>query len=412
MLIDGLLRRHLRLGELTVIDASGGIHTYRGEQPLHRVRIRLHDRRVERRILLNAQMAVPDAYVDGSLTIEEGSAFEFFDLCVANVGFGGGYPASRLADGLHYLLRRLDQLNLPGRARRNVAHHYDLSGALYGLFLDSEREYSCAYFTSPDGDLEAAQRAKERHIAAKLLVEPGHKIADIGCGWGALGRFLARECGAEVTGVTLSAEQHRWGTEQARAQGLGDRLRILKQDYRQMTGVYDRLVSVGMIEHVGVGNLKTYFEKVRDLLAPDGVALIHGIGRMAGPSFNHPWLRKHIFPGSYAPALSELLPAIEAVGLWVTDLETLRLHYAWTLRWWRERFYASREKVRALYDERFCRMWEVYLIATELFFSRQDGFVFQVQLARDRHAVPVTRDYMYGQQARPAAAGAAARAAE
>lgn len=412
MLSDGLLRRLWRVGELTVVDARGREHVYRGSKPLHRVRVRLHDPRLEWRILLDAQTAVPEAYVDGTLTVEEGTPFEFFELCVANAGTGGGSPASRLVDRLRFLGRRLDQLNLPGRARRNVVHHYDLSGELYSFFLDSGREYSCAYFTSPGDDIEAAQRAKERHIAAKLLVEPGHKVADIGCGWGALDRFLVRECGAEVTGITLSDEQHAWGIARAREEGLEDRLRVLRQDYRALEGTFDRVVSVGMIEHVGVGHLESYFAKVRDLLAPRGVALIHGIGRKDGPAYNHPWLRKHIFPGSYAPALSEILPAIEKAGLWVTDLETLRMHYAWTLRRWREKLYARAAQVRSLYDERFLRMWELYLVATELFFSRQDGFVFQVQLAKDRHAVPYTRDYILEREQRLAGDTAAARAAE
>ncbi len=395
MLIEGFLRRFVRKGELTVIDADGHRHVFKGAEPLHRVTIRFTDKRLERDILLHPQMAAPEAYVDGRLVLEEGDLRDFLDLCAVNIE--AGVPASGwlMAPPVRLLLRRVQQFHTLGRSKANVAHHYDLSGALYELFLDSEREYTCAYFPTGREDIEEAQRAKERHIAAKLLLRPGQRVLDMGCGWGALDRYLARECGVDVTGVTLSEEQVRWGNERARAVGLADRTRVLLQDYRNATGRYDRIVSIGMMEHVGINHYGTMFRKIRDLLTDDGVALVHCIGRKNGPRFNHPWLTKYIFPGSYAPALSEVLPAIERQRLWVTDVEILRLHYAETLKRWRETFHANWDKVAKLYDERFCRMWDVYLIGTELFFSRHEGFIFQIQLAKDRHAVPLTRDYIY-----------------
>ena len=332
MLIEGFLRRFVRKGELTVIDADGHRHVFKGAEPLHRVTIRFTDKKLERDILLHPQMAAPEAYVDGRLVLEEGDLRDFLDLCAVNIE--AGVPASGwlMAPPVRLLLRRVQQFHTLGRSKANVAHHYDLSGALYELFLDSEREYTCAYFPTGREDIEEAQRAKERHIAAKLLLRPGQRVLDMGCGWGALDRYLARECGVDVTGVTLSEEQVRWGNERARAVGLADRTRVLLQDYRNATGRYDRIVSIGMMEHVGINHYGTMFRKIRDLLTDDGVALVHCIGRKNGPRFNHPWLTKYIFPGSYAPALSEVLPAIERQRLWVTDVEILRLHYAETLQ--------------------------------------------------------------------------------
>jgi cyclopropane-fatty-acyl-phospholipid synthase len=280
------------------------------------------------------------------------------------------------------------------RARRNVAHHYDLSGELYRLFLDADRQYSCAYFTTPELSIDEAQRAKKRHLAAKLLLAPGQRILDIGSGWGGLALYLAEAGGGEVTGLTLSEEQQRESTLRAAATGLADRVSFRLEDYRHATGSFDRIVSVGMFEHVGINHYDAFFGKLRQLLKPDGVALLHSIGRMSGPWYTNSFIRKHIFPGGSIPALSEVIPAIERAGLWVTDVEILRLHYAETLLAWRQRFMAAQDRVRALYDDRFCRMWEFYLAACEVFFRRQDGMVFQLQLARARDAVPLTRDYI------------------
>jgi cyclopropane-fatty-acyl-phospholipid synthase len=411
MLLDAFFRRLVRAGELTVVDALGRSRTYTGARPLARAAIRLADRRLEREILLDPQLAVPEAYVDGRLVVEEGDLRDFLEICAVGAEEGlprlSGWSVARHA---RFLARRVQQFHTFGRAKANVARHYDLSGALYALFLDEEREYTCAYFETGAEDIGTAQRAKERHVAAKLLLRPGHTVLDMGCGWGALALHLAADCRADVTGVTLSEEQHRWANARAAERGLADRARFRLQDYRAVQGRFDRVVSIGMMEHVGLNHYGTMFRKIRELLADDGVALVHSIGRKDGPSANHPWLTKHIFPGSYAPALSEVIPAIERQGLWITDVEILRLHYAHTLRRWRERFLANRDQVAALYDERFCRMWDVYLTATELFFSRSGGFIFQIQLAKDRHAVPLTRDYIreWEDARRPTAAQAKA----
>ncbi len=293
------------------------------------------------------------------------------------------------------VLRRLHQYNPAPRAQRNVAHHYDLSDQLYELFLDRDRQYSCAYFLSPDDDIETAQLNKRRHIAAKLMLRPGQRVLDIGCGWGGMALYLADECGVDVTGLTLSEEQLKVAQRRAAAAGLSDRVRFHLRDYREETGQYDRIVSVGMFEHVGLNHYGRFFAKVNELLTPDGVALLHSIGRKDGPASTNPWMRKYIFPGGYSPALSEVLPIVERRPLWVTDIEILRLHYADTLRAWRDRFNEHRDRIRALYDERFCRMWEVYLIGSELAFRRQDHIVFQMQLARAVETVPITRDYMF-----------------
>jgi cyclopropane-fatty-acyl-phospholipid synthase len=276
-----------------------------------------------------------------------------------------------------------------------VAHHYDLSSALYEIFLDRDRQYSCAYFTEPDDTLEAAQEKKKRHIAAKLRLDrTGLKVLDIGSGWGGLGLYLAEAFGAEVTGVTLSTEQHSFSTQRAAQSPAGARVRVELRDYRELDGQFDRIVSVGMFEHVGKSNYAKFFARIRELLSYDGVALIHSIGYADTPAPINPFIRKYIFPGADLPSLSEVFAAVEPTGLWVTDVEILRLHYAETLRHWRERFMARSEEVKALYDERFFRMWEFYLVFCEIGFRRRTNMVFQMQLTRRIDAVPTTRDYM------------------
>jgi cyclopropane-fatty-acyl-phospholipid synthase len=393
MILSGMLRRLVRVGELVVTDARGRTQTFRGS-PGPRAAIRFADRATEWRVLLRPDPALGEAFMDGRLVLEEGSLYDFMDLCGLNLELVGTIPGSGLFDVGERLLRRFHQYNPIPRARANVAHHYDLSERLYELFLDRDRQYSCAYFEHPDADLDEAQLAKKRHLAAKLLLRPGQTVLDIGSGWGGLGLYLAGSTAVDVTGLTLSTEQLKVANDRAARAGLGARTRFLLKDYREMTGQFDRIVSVGMFEHVGINHYGTYFAKLRELLKPDGVAVLHSIGRAAGPSSTSAWIRKYIFPGGYIPSLSEVLPAVERQGLWVTDIEILRLHYAETLRHWRQRFLANREQIRSLFDERFCRMWEFYLVASELFFRRRDGMVFQMQLARRRDAVPLTRDYI------------------
>ncbi len=343
------------------------------------------------RIAANPELALGEAWVDGGLAVEGGDIYAFLDLTAAELA---GRP--RRGPGPGWRVRRLlEQSNDRLRARSNVHHHYDLTVDFYRLFLDDDLQYSCAFFEHPGQSLEDAQTAKKRRIVRKLLLRPGDRVLDIGCGWGGLGLTLAA-AGARVTGVTLSTEQHRIANERAAARGLSDRTDFRLQDYRDLDERFNRIVSVGMFEHVGVPNYQSYFDAVARLLEEDGVALIHSIGRKDGPSRTQPWIRKYIFPGGYIPALSEVLPAIERAGLWVTDVEILRLHYAETLKAWRERFLARRREAAALYDERFCRLWEFYLASSEVAFRRFGHMVFQLQLARRPDAAPLTRDYLCG----------------
>lgn len=397
MLVARALDRILDAGRLTIVDARGATHVAGGRGPGPDVAVRLHDIALHRGLALNPRLRVGEAYMDGTLTVEAGSLYDFLDLLGRNMAALEAHPFVRWTFHLQRLTRHLEQHNPIGRAQRHVAHHYDLKDALYALFLDADRQYSCAFFERPGDTLEQAQEAKKRRIAAKLLLEPHHRVLDIGSGWGGLGLHLARATGADVTGVTLSREQHAVATRRAAEAGLAGRVRFKLLDYRAETGVYDRIVSVGMFEHVGVRHYREYFAKARDLLAEDGVMLLHSIGRMEPPGGTNPWLRKYIFPGGYSPALSETLSAIERAGLWVTDIEILRGHYAETLRHWRERFLANRDKVKAIagYDDRFCRMWEFYLAACETAFRHMNQMVFQIQLARRQDAVPSSRDYLH-----------------
>jgi cyclopropane-fatty-acyl-phospholipid synthase len=403
MLLASVLPRVIRIGRLNVIDAAGRTHVFAGS-PGPTATIRLHDRALHWKCLLSPRFYVPDAYMNGGLTIEEGSLYDFLDLLTINDNNVPNGRLSRLGDTAGRLFRYIHQYNPVQRSRRNVAHHYDLSDQLYELFLDRDRQYSCAYFRDADDDLETAQLNKKRHIAAKLLLCPGQKVLDIGSGWGGLALYLARECGADVTGLTLSQEQLKVAQHRAAAAGLSERVRFHLRDYREESDHYDRIVSVGMFEHVGVNQFGAFFGKLNELLTPDGVALLHSIGRMDGPGTTNPWLRKYIFPGGYCPALSEVVPVVEQKRLWITDIEILRLHYAETLRAWRARFEQNRERVKALYDERFCRMWETYLVGSELSFRNQGMLVFQMQLAKTVDTVPLTRDYMFDWERRHSAA--------
>ncbi|MBN43294.1 MAG: SAM-dependent methyltransferase [Alphaproteobacteria bacterium] len=394
MLLARFLDRIIDEGNFVLIDAGGKTHRFGNGEPPH-VAVRIHDRATEQRLLLNPRLALGEAYMDGTLTIEEGALFDLIDLVGRNIESFEGHWFSDLTANLSHLFRRIQQYNPVGKAQKNVAHHYDLSDDLYDLFLDPDRQYSCAYFDGSHNDLDRAQDNKKRHIAAKLLLdEPGKKVLDIGSGWGGLALYLAKTTGADVTGVTLSKEQHKVSQQRAANEGLSDQVRFKLQDYRDEPEIFDRIVSVGMFEHVGTGHHLEYFRKAKQLLAEDGIFLLHSIGRMEPPGTTNQWLRKYIFPGGYTPALSETLSAIEKAGLWVTDIEILRLHYAETLHHWYERFMAQREKAVELYDERFCRMWEFYLIGCEISFRYMGQMVFQIQIAKRQDAVPLTRDYI------------------
>jgi cyclopropane-fatty-acyl-phospholipid synthase len=402
-MLNILLRHYIRRGTLTVHYPSGQTKTYGSGAPA--VAIRLKDRTAPMALGLDPDLKLGELYVDGRLTIEEGDIVQMMDLLVGNVASSGG--PSGVHHGLRFLrrlFRAFGQWNPASRARAHVAHHYDLSGRLYDLFLDAGRQYSCAYFADDAATLERAQADKKRHIAAKLNFDrPELKVLDIGCGWGGLALDIAREQRAEVLGITLSTEQIAAAEELARQNGLSERCKFRLMDYRALSGRFDRIVSVGMFEHVGALYYGDFFAKARDLLDEDGVMLLHTVGRADGPGATNAWIRKYIFPGGYAPALSEILPEIEKSGLIVTDVEVLRLHYAKTLAQWQKRFQANRAEIAALYDERFCRMWEFYLAGAEMAFRHEQQVVFQIQIARRVDALPLTRDYMLERGEAPSA---------
>ena len=392
------LRRLIREGNLAVtIGGSPEMRFGNGRGP--KVTVRIKDWPTARRLIVNPELALGETYMDGSLAIEGDDIQGLLEVVVRNPAQAGDLSApARLLSALRQIRRRLDQSNPEALAWRNVAHHYDLTPAIYDLFLDTDRQYSCAYFAQEGISLDAAQAAKKAHIARKLLLSPGMRVLDIGCGWGGLALTLARDHGVRVTGITLSQEQLGVARARAKAAGLADRVTFDLVDYRAVTGQYDRIVSVGMFEHVGAPNFGTFFNVVRDRLAEDGVALIHTIGRTAPPNATNPWISRYIFPGGYVPSLSEVAEAIQKTGLRIGDIECLRLHYAMTLRCWFDRFSASAEVAAALKDDRFVRMWRYYLAASEQTFRHGPQDVFQVQLCRRPDAVPITRDYLYSLQ--------------
>ena len=392
-----LLKTFLRRGTFTLTTSQGNTFTF-GDGSGKPVAVRFTSRAAEIGILLDPELKLGEAYMDGTFVVEQGT---IADVLALALGQNTELPHwARPQWMLRYVARRLAQFNPRQRARRNVAHHYDLDGQLYSLFLDADKQYSCAYFERPEQTLDDAQLAKRRHLAAKLLMQKNKRVLDIGCGWGGLGLYLAELCGADVTGVTLSQEQHAVANTRAAEKGLGDRARFALQDYRDIKGPFDRIVSVGMFEHVGVGHYGEFFRKSAELLADDGVMLLHSICRSDGPNVTNPWIAKYIFPGGYIPSLSEVLPHIERAGLLVTDIEILRLHYAETLKAWRERFLAHREEVERIYDQRFVRMWEFYLAASEMSFREQNLMNFQIQLTKRQGVTPMTRDYIMREEQR------------
>ncbi|MBY0224741.1 MAG: cyclopropane-fatty-acyl-phospholipid synthase family protein [Hyphomicrobium sp.] len=389
MVLRAFLDRVVRFGTLTVHTVGGSFEV--GNGSAKRICIRLHDRRAALQLMTDPSSALGDLYMDGRLTVEEGSIYDLLALAWLNLGLAEPPGPAKAWAALRHATRRLSQLNGLRRAEKNVAHHYDLDRRLYSLFLDADWQYSCAYFEYPDQSLEAAQQAKKRHIAAKLWLKPGSSVLDIGSGWGGLALYLEHFCEARITGVTLSQEQLKVAGERA---GASKNVSFHLQDYRDVTGRFDRIVSVGMFEHVGLPYYDTFFQTAAERLDHDGVMLLHTIGRIDRPGPTNPWMARYIFPGGYVPALSDILPAIERSGLIVTDIEILRIHYAETLKAWRERFLEKREVARNLYDERFCRMWEFYLACCESAFRFGNLVVFQVQLAKHLTALPITRDYI------------------
>ncbi|MFC3726299.1 SAM-dependent methyltransferase [Neoaquamicrobium sediminum] len=393
-LLQGVVERLVRTGNLKVTAPDGTVETF-GDGSGASVHVVVKSHQAQRAILLDPTLAFPEAYMNGEIDFVEGDVLEFLRIVYQNMGPDGIDAAwTKAIEGIRVVFRRLQQLNTATRSRRNVQHHYDLSREFYRLFLDEDMQYSCAYFERPDMTLEEAQLAKKRHLAAKMRLQPGQQVLDIGSGWGGLGLYLAGTFDVNVLGITLSSEQHTLATDRAHDAGLESRVHFELKDYRDLRERFDRIISVGMFEHVGVNHYRAFFDRCAALLKPDGVMVLHSIGRAGPPTATNAFIRKHIFPGGYIPALSEVFPHIEKAGLMVTDVEILRLHYAETLKHWRERFLAQRERVVEIYDERFARMWDFYLAGSEAAFRWQDLMVFQLQISLKNDAVPITRDYI------------------
>ena len=390
------LKSLIRRGRLSVTIGRGTVWTFgtlKADDPGHDIAFRLKGPWTAFKLGANPYLYFGEAYMNGDLVMEKGTLWQLMELIGVNLESLPSRPDSSWKKFRRWFGRLMPAYSVHA-SRHNVAHHYDLSERLYRLFLDGDMQYSCAYFAEPGMTLEAAQVAKKNHIAAKLLLKPGQKVLDIGCGWGGMALHLARTAGADVTGVTLSEEQLAVAQMRGRAPDVEQNVHFELKDYREVEGHFDRIVSVGMFEHVGRAGFEGYFRTVRDRLSEDGVALIHTIGRHNAGGGRNAWLEKYIFPGGYIPSLSEIVIAAESAGLWINDVEPLRLHYAETLRCWRERFLANRAQIADMYDERFCRMWEFYLCFCELGFRYGDLLVYQIQLGKTRQATPITRDYM------------------
>jgi len=390
-LIARMLSRLAIEPRIDVVFPDGTLQSI-GQGAAPRLRMRIVDSPTELRLALNPELALGEAVMDGRVVVEQGSLYDLLDALVAAMHKARPQGWGKILSGLRTAIRRFHQHNTPTLAKRNVAHHYDLKSDFFRLFLDEDMQYSCAYFAQADMTLAEAQLAKKRHIMGKLDLRPGQRVLDIGCGWGGMALSIAGETGASVTGITLSEEQLAIARQRGAESGLPVEFRL--EDYRHLTEPFDRIVSVGMFEHVGVGYYRDYFRKIRELLDDDGVALIHTIGRSTPPGATNPFIAKYIFPGGYIPAMSEVAAAIEQEGLVITDVEVLRIHYAETLKVWRENFLARRDEAVAMYDERFARMWEFYLAACEASFRHDDLVVFQFQLAKKLDGLPITRSYI------------------
>ncbi|MCB5204338.1 cyclopropane-fatty-acyl-phospholipid synthase family protein [Neorhizobium sp. T786] len=396
--LSHMMKSFIRKGRLTVIDAEGNSHIFSGS-PGPEVTMRLTDKRLYRTLVFNPELAAGEAYTDGTMSFEDGSTLrDFLTLFSVNRLSLGSYPLQKALRAIKMRFRKRQQSNQKGEAQQNVAHHYDLGNDFYKLFLDDNMLYSCAYFRDPAETLEEAQRNKLRLLAAKLCLKDRMKVLDIGSGWGDLALYLAAIENVQVTGVTLSKEQQKLASERAQKAGLSDRVKFELRDYRDLDDRFDRIVSVGMFEHVGVHHYDEFFSHLNQMMPDDGIAVLHSIGHMSPPGMASPWLRKYIFPGAYSPALSEVFESVERNSLWVMDLEFLRIHYATTLSHWAERFEKNRDKVIALYDERFARMWEFYLISAEMMFRTGSQLVFHMQMSRKRDAAPILRDYIVEKQ--------------
>lgn len=394
-LLDSMMSAFVKVGQLRIIDVQGNEHVYGpggGESPS--ATIRLTDEKLYRKLFLNPELYAGEAYMDGTLICEQGGIRGLLEVFANNRGRLRNQKTQKVLRRWLKKMRKFHQRNSVSASRKNVQHHYDLSNEFYRFFLDDDLNYSCAYFYDKDITLEQAQLAKKRHIASKLLLQPGLKVLDIGCGWGSMAIYIAEQFNCEVTGITLSEEQCLLARQRVQQRGLETKVKIELLDYRDVNEKFDRVVSVGMFEHVGVSHYLEYFQAIKRILTDDGCALIHSIGRKGGPGPTAAWIRKYIFPGGYAPALSETFAEVEKSGLWVTDCEILRMHYAETLLQWDKRFQMNRQQIAQLFDERFCRMWEFYLIISEFSFRYGKLMNFQIQLTKNKNSLPITRDYI------------------
>ena len=402
-LIDSFLARATKRGPLTVLQPDGSSRVYGEPDPsLSPVTMRLR-KGAAARILRDPSLGAAEAYMDGLIEIEQGDIRDLLWLMTANNRWESGdhiLLPGKARQFVHGITHRIGRFNMERRSKRNVAHHYDLSDRLYDLFLDADRQYSCAYFTDPANSLEQAQADKKAHIAAKLAIEPGMKVLDIGCGWGGMALYLNAKCGAEVLGVTLSEEQLKVARRRADAAGVADKVKFELIDYRNVTGRFDRIVSVGMFEHVGPAFYRAFFAKARELMTAEGVMLLHTIGRAGGPGVTDKFTSKYIFPGGYIPALSEIARGYEGLRYFMTDVEVLRMHYGYTLGHWYDRTVAVKEAIVDMYDERFYRMWTYYLAGSQVSFMNGGLVNYQLQFSRSRDALPMTRDYMLAEEQR------------
>ena len=394
MLFARFLRPLMKSGTLIIFDHDGQRYDV-GDGTPPQVTVRFHDPSLGRKLFLNPALFAGEAYMDGTLTVEDGDVYAMLDLVLANLGAHHGHWLARSLRSVERLVDLLRTYNPASASRRNVAHHYDLSAGLYERFLDADRHYSMAYFRDTGDTLEAAQQQKLDHIASKMCLKPGMRVLDIGCGWGGLALHLQRKFNVKVVGISLSEEQLNVARARAQSAGVGSAVEFRMQDYREVHEVFDRIVSVGMFEHVGTPHYHRFFRTIHQCLTVDGVALLHTIGRSDGPNATDAWTHKYIFPGGHSPALSEVVPHIERSGFYITDIEVLRLHYAFTLREWRRRFLKHRTDIEKLYDVRFCRMWEFFLASAEASFRHAFHVNFQIQLSKKLDVVPLTRDYIY-----------------
>jgi len=392
MIIKSVLSRVIRKGNLTWIQHDGNVHHY-GDGSGELIKIRTTKDFSEIKLLLNPSLQFGESYMNGSLIMEEGRIHDLLKLLFSNSKIDVDHWIMDVSRAVRFILNKFNVGNYLSKSKKNVAHHYDLSDQLYDLFLDKDRQYSCAYFNSPNDTLDQAQTNKKELIAKKLLLEKGQNVLDIGCGWGGMASFLSKRSDVNVKGITLSEEQIQYANKRKQTESLHN-VEYKLQDYRKVNETYDRIVSVGMFEHVGTKHYQDFFNKVYDLLNDTGVALIHTIGRLSEPSTNDPWIEKYIFPGGYIPALSETVSKIEKSGLSMTDIQILKFHYAETLKRWRYNFYDNIDKVKEIYDEKFCRMWDFYLSSSQASFEESTLVVFQLQLSKNKKTVPDKRDYM------------------